>query len=258
VRGKGKVQTEILYGIHPVLEALKAGRRNFFAIDMAKKEPSKRFDALRASAESRKVPVKKVASSQLHASAGTDQHQGITARVSPYPLVKITDIVDRPESKGAAPFLLLLDKVVDPHNLGALIRTALGVGINGVIIPRRRSASPTPAVSKVSAGALEHIQLTRVANIAETIKALQKKGIWVAGMDRHADTSIFVSDLTGPIAIVIGGEEKGIRPLVKKHCDMLMSIPQTGVVNSLNASVAGAVSMYEAFRQREAKKKGRR
>jgi len=150
--------------------------------------------------------------------------------------------------------LLLLDNIVDPHNLGALIRTSLCVGIDGVIITKDRSALPTPAVSRSSAGALEHISLTLATNMVSTINLLKKKGIWIVGMDKAAKTPIFSFDFSGSIAIVIGGEEKGIRPLVKKHCDFATSIPQEGPVTSLNASVAGAVVMYEAFRQRKMKK----
>jgi 23S rRNA (guanosine2251-2'-O)-methyltransferase len=172
------------------------------------------------------------------------------AKVGPYPLVKIAALAGCSQSPHTHCFLLLLDSVVDPHNLGALIRTASGVGTDGVVITRHRSASPTPAVSNTSAGALEHVRLAVVTNMAETIKALKSNGIWVIGMDRRADRSVFDSDLSGSIAIVIGGEEKGIRPLVRKRCDMLLSIPQSGTIDSLNASVAGAVVMYEVYRQR--------
>jgi 23S rRNA (guanosine2251-2'-O)-methyltransferase len=186
----------------------------------------------------------------LKSMTGTDLHQGLGARTGPFPISEISDIFDGVRTDDANHLLLLLDNIMDPHNLGALIRTALCVGVDGIIIPRDRSVPPTPAVSKSSAGALEHIRLARVTNMVNTIKALKEKGLWIAGMEKTSDKSIFFSDLTGPVAIVIGGEEKGMRPLVKKHCDFLMSIPQTGQVNSLNASVAGAVVMYEAFRQR--------
>jgi 23S rRNA (guanosine2251-2'-O)-methyltransferase len=247
---KVNVKTEILYGIHPVVEALKAGRRDFFEVYISKDKISKRLEKVVAFAESRKIPIKKVKLQQLKSMAGTDMHQGIGVKASIYPLAEISDIVDNSKSADANHFLLLLDNVLDPHNLGAIIRTALCVGIDGIVIPRDRSASPTPAVSKASAGALEHVFLARVTNMVDTIKALKKKGVWIAGMDMAADRSIFSTDFTGSIAIVIGGEEKGIRPLVKKHCDFLISIPQIGGINSLNASVAGAVVMYEAFRQR--------
>ncbi len=151
---------------------------------------------------------------------------------------------------GKKQLLLLLDNVLDPQNLGAIIRTALSVGIDGIIIPKDRSAMPTPAVSKTSAGAIEHVCLIRVTNMVDTIKVLKQQGVWVVGLDKGADKTVYSSDLTGSVAIVIGGEEKGIRPLVKKNCDFLVSIPQIGQVNSLNASVAAAIAMYEAFRQR--------
>ncbi len=244
------MKTEILYGIHPVFEALEAGRRDFFELYIAKDKTSKRLEKVRALAESKKIPVRRIKHAQIKSMAGSDLHQGIAANVSPYPLAELPDIVDRPRLADTKHFLLLLDNVLDPHNLGAIIRTGLCVGIDGIIIPKDRSATPTPAVSRASAGALEHLFLARVTNLVNTIKALKKKGLWIAGMDRAAEKSIFSCDFSGSVAIVIGGEEKGIRPLVKKHCDFLISIPQRGQVNSLNASVAGAVVMYEAFRQR--------
>ena len=245
-----KIKTEILFGIHSVLEALKAGRRDFFAVYIAKTTISQRLKRVLTLAEGKKVPVEWVEPSQLRSRTGTDQHQGIGARTSRFPVSGISDIIDNIRPDDTNPLLLLIDNILDPHNLGALVRTAVCVGVNGIIIPKDRSVSPTPAVSRASAGALEHIHLVRVTNMVNTIDALKEKGWWIAGMEKASDRSIFLSDLTGQVAIVIGGEEKGIRPLVKKHCDFLMSIPQLGPVNSLNASVAGAVAMYEAFRQR--------
>jgi len=249
------MKTEILYGIHPVFEALKAGRRDIFEIYIAKDKTSKRIEKVAAFAESIEIPVERVKPLELKSMAGTDLHQGIGAKTSLFPLTGISDIVDSIQRDEANHLLLLLDNILDPNNLGALVRTALCVGVDGIIVPKDRSALPTPTVSKASAGALEHVRLARVTNMVNTIKALMEKGMWIAGMDKASDRSIFFSDLTGSIAIVIGGEEKGIRPLVKKHCDFLMSIPQTGPVDSLNASVAGAVAMYEAFRQRKFVKK---
>ena len=245
------MQTEILYGFHPVFEALKAGRRDFFELYLAQNKVSKRLEKAAAFAERLKIPVKKIKYPQLKSITGTDQHQGIGATVSRYPFAGISDIIDNSKPSDTNPFLLLLDNLLDPHNLGAIIRTALCVGIDGIIIPKDRSAPPTPAVSKASAGALEHVLLIRATNMVTTIKMLKKKGVWVVGMDKNAVRSVFSSDLSDSIAIVIGGEEKGIRPLVKKHCDDLISIPQKGEIDSLNASVAGAVVLYEAFRQRK-------
>ncbi len=144
----------------------------------------------------------------------------------------------------------MLDNIQDPQNLGAIIRTALCVGIHGVVVPKDRSASPTPAVSRASAGALEHIRLVRVTNLVQTIKHCKSRGLWVMGLQQNAVQSIYAADLSGSIAIVLGGEQKGIRRLVEKNCDFMVSIPQLGTLNSLNASAAGAVAMYEAFRQR--------
>jgi len=242
------MKTEVLYGIHPVFEALKAGRRNFYKIYLSQDKVSKRLKKILDVAASLKISLERIKASKLESITGTDLHQGIGASVSPYPLAGFSDIVDK--QRAAGHFLLLLDNVVDAHNLGALIRTALCVGIDGVIITKDRSAMPTPAVSRSSAGALEHIALAIVTNMVNTINMLKEKGVWIVGMDRASQSSIFSFDFSGSIALIIGGEEKGIRSLVKKHCDFITSIPQEGPITSLNASVAGAVVMYEAFRQR--------
>ena len=182
--------------------------------------------------------------------AGAVSHQGVAARVSAYPLVDAADLLETAISGDRPPLLLLLDHVVDPHNLGAIIRTALCAGIDTVILPKDRSAYPSPAVSKVSAGALEYMRVAQVNNIVRVVKMLKDRDLWIVGLDQNAGQSIYNSDLTGAIALVVGGEEKGIRSLVKRNCDFLISIPQTGRVGSLNASVAGAIAMYEAYRQR--------
>jgi len=239
------MKTEILFGIHPVREALRADRRELGVLYIARTRSGERAKALAGMAESRGALVRTVASEKLRAIAGSEFHQGIAAEVGPYPLSSISELADRPD-----PFLLVIDSVVDPHNLGALVRTALCVGIDGVILPKDRAAAPTPVVSKASAGAMEHIRISLATNIARTLEDLKKMGLWVFGTAVNGPRSIFESDLVGPIAIVIGGEEKGIRPLVRQQCDHLIAIPQKGPINSLNASVAGAVVMYEAFRQR--------
>jgi len=241
---------ELLYGIHPVTEALRTGRRRFFEIFVVKGRRSERLEQTLALATAAKIPVRELTRSRLQARTNTDENQGIAARVTGYPLVGISEILDRSCHGGNDPFILLLDSIVDPHNLGALVRTAFCAGIQGIVIPKDRSAGPVPAASKASAGALEHVHLAKVVNVVNTIRELKKKEIWVAGTDPSAEKNLYTCDLTGPLAIVIGGEEKGIRPLVGNHCDFLMSIPQKGALNSLNASVAGAIVLYEAFRQR--------
>lgn len=244
------MNSEILYGIHPVVEAINANRRDIHEIYLEKGKTSERIKKVRALAESKKLPIATVKLAALKAITGTDLHQGVGAKTSGYVYAKFSDIDDKAPKRHSDGLLLLLDNILDPQNLGALVRTALCVQVDGVIIPKDRSALPTPAVSKASAGALEHVALIRIVNLVRTINTLKEKGWWIAGMDRAADQSIFSSDLKGLIAVVIGGEEKGLRPLVKKHCDFLMSIPQTGRIGSLNAAVAGAIAMYEVFRQR--------
>lgn len=241
--------TEILYGYHPVREALRAGRRKLLEICLPKGKSSPRLEELVSLAVAARVPIKQIPMGRIETMAGTQSHQGVCAIVGPYPWNDLSRLLKT--TKGVDPFLLLLDHVVDPHNLGALLRTAFCAGLDGVVITKDRSAQPTPAVSKASAGTMEHISLTRVTNMVSTMTTLKESGLWIAGLDKHKGKNIFVTDLTGPMALIIGSEEKGIRPLVKKHCDLMVAIPQIGDVDSLNASVAGGVVMYETYRQRE-------
>jgi len=244
------MKTEIIYGFHPVFEALKAARRKIFEVQIAGDKLSRRLEKVAALAASLNIDVRLVKTSRLNQSAGTAQHQGVLATVSLFPLKNIANIIDKLGSAHQNQLLVLVDSVLDPQNLGAIIRTAVAAGVDAVVIPKNRSASPTPAVSKASAGALEHVNMARVTNMVTAIKMLKAKGIWIFGLDGAADLSIYSVDLMGPVAVVIGGEEKGIRSLVKQHCDSLVSIPQRGPVNSLNASAAAAVVMYEIVRQR--------
>jgi 23S rRNA (guanosine2251-2'-O)-methyltransferase len=244
------VKSELLYGIHPVFEALVAGRRRVYEIYLDKEKLPGRLAQIESMAEARGVLKKSIAPGDFKALTGTIGHQGAAAVVSPYPQVTVHDILQTVQGEDGKHFLLMLDNIQDPQNLGAIIRTALCVGVQGVIVPKDRSAPPTPAVSKASAGALEHIRLVRVANLVQTIKHCKTSGLWIMGLQKDAAQSIYAADLSGSIALVLGGEQKGIRRLVKKHCDFLVSIPQQGALNSLNASVAAAVAMYEVFRQR--------
>jgi 23S rRNA (guanosine2251-2'-O)-methyltransferase len=248
------VKKEVLFGINPVYETLRVGRRDIFKVYITKEKISKRLERILTLADSLKIPVESSNRLYLKSISGTEHHQGVAVQTGPYPFVHVSDMLAAVQDRKSNPFILLLDNIIDPHNLGALIRTSLCVGVNGVIIPKDRSAQPTPIVSKISAGALEHIRLSRVTNMVNTIKMLKESGLWIAGMDKISSESIFTCDLIGFNVIVIGGEGKGIRPLVKKHCDTLLSIPQTGPLDSLNASAAGAVVLYEAFRQRSLSK----
>jgi 23S rRNA (guanosine2251-2'-O)-methyltransferase len=250
------VKTEILYGIHPVSEALVSRRRKIHEVYLQKDNQSGRLDRLASAAAQRGIGVKAIGPADLKALTGVSGHQGAAAKVDPLPLTAVSDMLAAAQTRGGTLFLLMLDNILDPQNLGAIIRTALCVGIDGVILPKDRSAPPTPAVSKASAGALEHVSLSRVTNLVSTIKHCKKSGLWVMGLDKKADRSIYDGDLTGSIAIVLGGEQKGIRPLVSKNCDFLVSIPQLGALDSLNVSAAAAVAMYEALRQRQMNAEG--
>lgn len=162
----------------------------------------------------------------------------------------LSAILRQAASLGQDPCVVALDQVVDPQNFGAIARTAHCAGVHGILIPKHHSAPPSAAASKASAGALEHMRVAGVTNLVDALKRLKSEGLWVAGADQHGARTVFDIDLTGPILIIVGGEEKGIRPLVKKQCDYLVAVPQVGPIGSLNASAASAVVMYEVYRQR--------
>jgi 23S rRNA (guanosine2251-2'-O)-methyltransferase len=244
------VKAEILYGFHPVYEALRAGRRTFHEIYISKQTPTKRIRQITSAAARKHLQIKEVSTARLQTLAGAVSAQGVAAKVTAYPLVDVADLLEATESGNHPPLLLLLDHIVDPHNLGAIIRTAVCAGIDAVVIPKDRSAYPSAAVSKVSAGALEYMRVTQVNNIVRFVKILKDQDFWIVGLDQNSGRSVYKTDLTGAVGLVIGGEEKGIRSLVKQNCDFLVSIPQTAKVGSLNASVAGAIVMYESYRQR--------
>jgi 23S rRNA (guanosine2251-2'-O)-methyltransferase len=245
---------EVLYGFHPVMEALNAGRRTCYSIMVDRVDLSARQIPVVELAEKRRIPRQTLTADQIRAVCGSDQHQGIALSASALPIeTSMASIVaGKGGSENDACLLVLLDRIVDPYNLGAIVRTAHCVGADALVIPKDRAVGATPAVSKASAGALEHIRLCRVTNLAGAIQWLKKQGVWVAGLAMQAHQTLFNADLTGPLALVVGGEEKGLRPLVRQHCDYLVSIPLRGRVDSLNASAAAAVVLYEAFRQRQA------
>ena len=182
--------------------------------------------------------------------ATTTNYQGVIAIVPPYEYCEIEDILEAANDKNEDPFVLVLDGIEDPHNLGSIIRTAETAGVHGVIIPKRRAALVNSTVNKVSAGAVEHMKVARVTNISESIEKLKKQGIWVCGTDINTDKYYYNQDLTGPLAIVIGNEGKGISKKVLEKCDFLVKIPMRGKVTSLNASVSAGIIMYEVVKQR--------
>jgi 23S rRNA (guanosine2251-2'-O)-methyltransferase len=236
-----------LWGVHPVAEALRDGRRKIFKLCIASDKMGGRREEIIRLAQQAGIAIEQRRVRQLTADIGHDRHQGVWAEVGTYPFCAVEQII---QAGGGAPFVLVLDRIVDPHNFGAIVRTAQCAGMHGIVVPKDRSAPPSAAASKASAGALEHARIASVVNLAHTMEQLKAKGLWIAGADRGGQTDLFGADLTGPLALVIGSEEKGLRTLVRKHCDFILSVPQVGPIGSLNASVAAAVIMYEALRQR--------
>ena len=245
-----KDKTDLLFGFHSVYEALRAGKRTFFSILISEKRTGPRTDKIEALATERRIKVETIDPMALDRMTEFSNHQGIAARTSFFSVKNAAEVVDTIGRDETPCFILVMENIEDPHNLGALIRTALCAGVEYILIPKDRSAGPSSTVSRSSAGAMEHADIYMVTNTTALLKSLKEKGVWVFGLDADGDRSLFDADLKGSIALVIGGENKGVRPLVKKECDFLLSIPNRGKINSLNASVAGGIAMYEALRQR--------
>jgi len=239
-----------IVGRNPVMEALKSGRE-IDKIFIAKGTEGGSLIKIIAKAKDRGIIIQYVERQKLNEMSESDVHQGIVATVAAYEYSDLEDILDTVKQKEKDPFILILDEIMDPHNLGSIMRTADAVGVDGIIIPKRRSVGLTATVAKSSAGAIEYVPVARVSNIAQTIDRIKEKGIWVAGADMSGAKDHYNSDFKGPLALVIGNEGQGISRLIKEKCDFLVKLPMVGKVSSLNASVAAAVLMYEAFRQRE-------
>ena len=206
-------------------------------------------------ARQRKIVIVEKDKKDMEKIANNKNYQGVIAFVPPFSYCEIEDILEYAKGKNEEPFVLILDGIEDPHNLGAIIRTAETAGMHGIIIPKRRSASVNSTVSKVSSGAVEYMKIARVTNITDAIDKLKKEGLWICGTDINTEKYYYNQDLTGPIGIVIGNEGKGISDKVKKNCDFLVKIPMMGRVTSLNASVSTGIIIYEALKQRLQKKK---
>jgi len=242
---------EILYGVHSVEEALKAGRRKFDHVLVARERDDLRLERLVAALRQAGIRVRQESRDQLSVMAKTPAHQGIVAMVRPQEFLTIEDLY-APTSAGPAAhrLLLALDGVEDPQNLGALLRVADGAGVDGVVLTERRSAPLSPVAVKASAGAAEHLRIARVVNLVRALEELKEKNIWVIGLDERGQTDYDKFDFTGDVVLVLGREGAGLHDLVRRTCDHLLRIPMAGGVSSLNVSAAGAVVLYEAFRQR--------
>ena len=241
-------QEDIIAGRNAVAEALRAGR----AIDsvlLAKGDRAGSISALAAQCRRKGLLVKEVDSRKLDALCGPN-HQCIAALAACKETVTLDELFAAAEAKGEPPFFVVCDELEDPHNLGAILRTAETAGVHGVVIPKRRSAGLTSAVYKASAGAVEYVPVARVSNITDALREMKKRGVWVYGLDMDGETWCSV-DMKGAAAVVVGSEGRGISRLVKEQCDFIVSLPMRGHITSLNASVACGIVLYEAARQRQ-------
>lgn len=246
---ENEARNDLIEGRNAVMEALRAGR-TIDKIFIAKGDVDKTLGHIASKARSAGIVVTEADRRKLDAMSQTHAHQGVIALCAVKEYSTIEDMLAIAAERGEAPFLVLCDEISDPHNLGAIIRTAECVGAHGVIIPKRRSVGLTAVVGKASAGALEYLPVARVSNLVSTIRDLQKAGVWVFGTAADGDTGLYAADLKGPAAIVIGNEGEGMSRLVSEACDFKVSIPMHGRISSLNASNAAAILLYEAVRQR--------
>ncbi|MBM7615322.1 23S rRNA (guanosine(2251)-2'-O)-methyltransferase RlmB [Alkaliphilus hydrothermalis] len=243
------MSSDKLEGRNPVIEALKSGRE-IDKILVAKGAAEGSIKKVIALAKDKKIPVQQVDRQKLNEISESDNHQGVIAMVAAHEYSTVEDIMEKAKKKGKDPFILILDEIMDPHNLGSIMRTADAVGVDGIIIPKRRAVGLTAVVAKTSAGAIEYVPVAKVSNIPQTIDKLKKMGVWITGADMDGEKEHYAMNLTGAIALVIGSEGAGISRLIKEKCDFLVKLPMVGKITSLNASVAAAILMYEVFRQR--------
>ncbi len=243
---------EYLYGRRPVVESLRAGRRAIRRIIFAEGiEEAQTVEEIRAEARARGVPIDMARRVWLDARAQGANHQGVLLEAGPYPYAELEDALAAAEVRGESPFLLLLDLLQDVQNIGTLLRTAEAVGVHGVVLQERRAAGITPAVVSASSGAVEHLNVAQVVNLAQALERLKAHGVWLAGLDLGADAIRFdQADLRGALGLVVGSEGAGLRRLVRERCDFTIYLPMRGQVASLNAATAGSVALYAAWQAR--------
>lgn len=252
---------DLLFGIHPVSEALRARPGELDHVSVAREREMRRdprVEKLLEACRVARVRVEAEPREQLTRYARTDQHQGVVAFVRERSFLQLEDLLKLPANGAGRRFFLALDSVEDPHNLGALLRSADGAGVDGIVLPERRSAPLTGTVAKSSAGASEHVRIARVTNLVRALEAMKKANIWIVGLDERGDPVYTEFDFSGDCCLVLGSEGTGLHDLVKRTCDFLLAIPMAGSVSSLNVSVAGAVVMFEAMRQRRVGRAGAR
>ena len=246
-RRKEKDYEDVVAGRNAVLELLKSDKDiNKIFIERGEKHGS--INEIIAKAKDAKIVLVEVDRSKLDTMA--ENHQGVVAIVPPFNYCEVEDILEEAKNKNEDPFIIILDGIEDPHNLGSIIRTAETAGVHGIIIPKRRNAAVNSTVTKVSAGATTYMKIARVNNLNETIRKLKAEGLWVIGTDGYAKTLYYNQDLKGPLAVIIGSEGFGMSKLVKDNADILIKIPMKGQITSLNASVSAGIIIYEAVKQR--------
>jgi len=236
-------------GRNSVLELLESNR-DINKIFVAKGEKHGSINKILSIAKEKRIVIVEADRQKLNQMSESNNHQGVIAIVPPYDYCEVEDILDYANSKNEHPFILILDGIEDPHNLGSIIRTAETAGVHGIIIPKRRACGVNSTVTKVAAGAVEHMKIARVNNINDTIKYLKENDIWICGTDMDAKRYYYEEDFKGAIAIIIGSEGFGMSRLVKENCDFLVKIPMKGKITSLNASVSAGIVMYEVVEQR--------
>ena len=249
MKENNKIFDDQVEGRNSVLELLESGK-DINKIFITKGERHGSINKIISMAKEKRVIIVEKDKRKMDEMAQTQNYQGVIAIVPPFEYCEIEDIIEEANSKNEDPFVLILDGIEDPHNLGSIIRTAETAGVHGIIIPKRRAASVNSTVNKVSAGAVEYMKVARVNNISDAIEKLKKLGLWICGTDINTNKYYYNQDLTGPIGIVIGNEGNGISEKVKKNCDFLVKIPMKGKVTSLNASVSTGIVIYEAVKQR--------
>ncbi len=241
-------ETNIIFGRNPVLEAIRSGRE-IDRLYIAHGVTSGSISEIIAKCSARGILIKEISSQKLDYYCNGGNHQGVALMIASHEYSTVEEILEFAKTRNESPFIIICDEIEDPHNLGAIIRTAESCGVHGIIIPKRRSASLNATVAKTSAGALEYMKVARVTNIANTIDLLKKEGVWIFGADMDGkDYKKF--DYSVPLALIIGNEGKGIGTLTRKKCDEIISLPMRGRINSLNASVAAGILMYEVLKHR--------
>ena len=244
-----QVREDLIIGRNAVMEALKSNKTiEALYITNGPREGS--INAIINLAKENRIVLKEVDKKKLDSMSDGAVHQGVIARITPYKYFEVKDILDDAKKKGEEPFIIILDELEDPHNLGSIIRTAETCGVHGIIIPKRRNVGVTPTVYKSSVGAVEHVKIAKVTNVNSIIDDLKSQGIWVYGADIEGKEYSYEVDFSGPCALIIGSEGRGISKLTLKKCDKLVKIPMIGKINSLNASVAGGIMMYELLKGR--------